>query len=443
MSDDRPQRTTYEQNSPYVTSDANQQQRLTAGLGVVEGFEITAPASEGGLTAEIDAGVAWMGETVAVSSSTVSFESDDTDPRKIVIYVDAAGDIEVAQGDPAPPKPAGKSGRLTYQPVAPPLDGVEAVVLWEGYIPPGATAASDDMFDDRRDESRISVDTVEAAKASVEEAPEAETDVARKVETDALDAAKADTPHDLGGADHTADTLANLNSKVSDADLATDPHGEESHTSEVLHNGQNFDGEDESEFENVSSIELLSGTILNQATEPTDIPQFSQIQQDAVGNITQQEEPEIESAGTLWTRFARPFSFSTTDNIQSGIAVSDGLAFAGSNDNNLYAINTADGTEEWSFSAGSDIQSGIAVSGGLVFAGSDDNNLYAINTADGTEEWSFSAGSAIRSGIAVSGGLVFAGSDDNNLHTKIYLNGSVRTASIISVSDGTEWVTQA
>ena len=219
MSDDRPQRTTYEQNSPYVTSDANQQQRLTAGLGVVEGFEITAPASEGGLTAEIDAGVAWMGETVGVSSATVSFESDDSDPRKIVIYVDGAGDIEVAQGDPAPPKPAGKSGRLTYQPVAPPLDGVEAVVLWEGYIPPGATAASDDMFDDRRDESRISVDTVEAAKASVEEPPEAETDVARKQETDALDAAKADTPHDLAGDDHSADTLANLNTKVSDATL--------------------------------------------------------------------------------------------------------------------------------------------------------------------------------------------------------------------------------
>ena len=254
MSDDRPQRTTYEQNSPYVTSDANQQQRLTAGLGVVEGFEITAPASEGGLTAEIAAGVAWMGETVAVSSATVSFESDDSDPRKIVIYVDGAGDVEVAQGDPAPPKPAGKSGRLTYQPVAPPLDGVEAVVLWEGYIAPGATAASEEMFDDRRDESRISVHAVEAERASVEDAPEASTDVARKQETDALDDAKADTPHDLGGTDHTADTLANLNSKVSDATLddANDARTPEAHS-----------GTHESGGSDVINVAGLSGELAN------------------------------------------------------------------------------------------------------------------------------------------------------------------------------------
>ena len=60
---------------------------------------------------------------------------------------------------------------------------------------------------------------------SVPTAPDNADEVARKEELDG----KADTPHDLGGDDHSEDTLENLNSKVSDADLATDPHGNENH----------------------------------------------------------------------------------------------------------------------------------------------------------------------------------------------------------------------
>ena len=263
----------------------------------------------------------------------------------------------------------------------------------------------------------IDVATLEAVAASVESEPTEPTDVARKTETDALDAAKADTPHDLAGSDHSEDTLANLNSKVSDADLATDPHGnenhdpdfaedphgEESHTAGVLHDGQNFDGQNESVFSNVSSIGLQTGTIATDATDANDIPNFGQLQEAGTENIVQQDEPEVGSEGTLWTRFVNPFSFPTGDSVTSGIEVSDGL----------------------------------------VFAGSDDNNVYAINISDGTEEWSFSTGSFVQSGITVSVGLVFAGSFDDNLYARVYINGSPRRSSIISVSDGDNWVTQA
>jgi len=63
--------------------------------------------------------------------------------------------------------------------------------------------------------SNLTVDDVTATTASVSTAPTASDDVARKTEVDA----KADTPHALGGADHSSDTLANLNGKVSDATL--------------------------------------------------------------------------------------------------------------------------------------------------------------------------------------------------------------------------------
>ena len=61
--------------------------------------------------------------------------------------------------------------------------------------------------------------TMYLTAASVEEAPSESTDVARNAEISALDAAKADTPHAIGGDDHGSSTLAALNGKVSDATL--------------------------------------------------------------------------------------------------------------------------------------------------------------------------------------------------------------------------------
>ena len=78
--------------------------------------------------------------------------------------------------------------------------------------------------------SNLTVDDVTATTASVSTAPSASDDVARKTEVDA----KADTPHALGGADHGADTLANLNGKVSDATLddAADPRDPTTHSTD-------------------------------------------------------------------------------------------------------------------------------------------------------------------------------------------------------------------
>ena len=70
---------------------------------------------------------------------------------------------------------------------------------------------------------------------SVPTAPVNADEVARKQEIDG----KADTPHDLGGGDHSADTLENLNSKVSDATLddTDDPREPEAHSDTHENNG--------------------------------------------------------------------------------------------------------------------------------------------------------------------------------------------------------------
>ena len=59
----------------------------------------------------------------------------------------------------------------------------------------------------------------------------------------------------------------------------------------------------------------------------------------------------------------------------------------------------------------------VSPGGATVFAGSGDHNLYAIDTATGTQRWKFATGGWVRSGPAVSpdGATVYVGSDDHNL----------------------------
>jgi len=77
-------------------------------------------------------------------------------------------------------------------------------------------------------------------------------------------------------------------------------------------------------------------------------------------------------------------------------------AFAGSNDNNVYALDKSDGSQLWSFATGDDVDSGIAVDDTAVYAGSDDNNVYGIDKSDGSQIWSFTTGDNVRSGIGLS-----------------------------------------
>jgi len=65
--------------------------------------------------------------------------------------------------------------------------------------------------------------------------------------------------------------------------------------------------------------------------------------------------------------------------------------FIGSNDNKVYALYAATGTEKWSFVTGGQVYSSPAVSpdGATIFIGSYDNKVYALYASTGTEKWSF------------------------------------------------------
>jgi outer membrane protein assembly factor BamB len=135
--------------------------------------------------------------------------------------------------------------------------------------------------------------------------------------------------------------------------------------------------------------------------------------------------------------------------MQSSPAVVNGIAYVGSRDGKLYAIQAATGTKLWEFQTGSfvesspaivdnvvyfgsnedfmlwmpvvndmelprslPIKSSPAVADGRIYFGSDDYSIYALNADNGKELWRFATGDVIQSSPVVANGLVYVGSWD-------------------------------
>jgi hypothetical protein len=110
--------------------------------------------------------------------------------------------------------------------------------------------------------------------------------------------------------------------------------------------------------------------------------------------------------------------------IKSSPTVSDGTVYVGSNDENLYAVDTASGTKEWVFETGGAVRSSPTVWNGTVYAGSGDSNLYAIDAVSGSKDWAFGAKNGIYSSPTVMANRVYVGSDDDTLYAVDAVTGS-------------------
>jgi outer membrane protein assembly factor BamB len=96
--------------------------------------------------------------------------------------------------------------------------------------------------------------------------------------------------------------------------------------------------------------------------------------------------------------------------------VSDGVAYFGSMDKSLYAVDAATGEERWKFGTGGFLPSSSdtdgwgsppTVAGGVVYSTSVDGNLYAVDAKTGNERWAFDAGGPLVRSPAVADGLVY------------------------------------
>lgn len=109
--------------------------------------------------------------------------------------------------------------------------------------------------------------------------------------------------------------------------------------------------------------------------------------------------------------------------------IADGVVYAanfGGTDNKLVALGAADGTQLWTFQTPTraDLRS-PAVGGGLVYTVSGDGNLYALDTATGTERFHTATGGPVTAAPALASGVVYVASHDFNVYAVDAASGRV------------------
>ena len=119
--------------------------------------------------------------------------------------------------------------------------------------------------------------------------------------------------------------------------------------------------------------------------------------------------PRSQDVQPKWT-------FKCEDEIRSSPRVADSMLFVGCYDNNLYAIDTRDGSFIWKTATDAGIASTPCVHEDTVLIGSEDGALYAVSRQTGHVRWSCPTNGAIRSSPRVEYGHVFFGSDDGGLY---------------------------
>lgn len=100
---------------------------------------------------------------------------------------------------------------------------------------------------------------------------------------------------------------------------------------------------------------------------------------------------------------------------QTELAVVGGIAYLGTSDGELHALDVATGQRRWSRRLSSTgLRSAPTVAAGVVYIGDDDGTIYAIDAHSGAQQWRARVGT-LRSSPAVIAGVVYVGSNDGAL----------------------------
>ena len=110
------------------------------------------------------------------------------------------------------------------------------------------------------------------------------------------------------------------------------------------------------------------------------------------------------------------WSFECEDEVRGTPLVHQGGLYIGCYDNNLYALNAADGTFQWKYATDGGIVSRPAVYDGNIYFGSEDQRLHVVSARTGKVVWTYFTEGPIHSSPRIAEGHVFIGSDDHRLH---------------------------
>ncbi len=110
------------------------------------------------------------------------------------------------------------------------------------------------------------------------------------------------------------------------------------------------------------------------------------------------------------------WSFKCEDEIRSTPLINQGSVYVGCYDNNLYALNAADGKFLWKYASDGGIVSRPVAHEGNIYFGSEDMRLHSISARTGKVVWTYFTAGKIHSSPRIAEGHIFIGSDDHGLH---------------------------
>ena len=111
----------------------------------------------------------------------------------------------------------------------------------------------------------------------------------------------------------------------------------------------------------------------------------------------------------LWT-----YTVGNVKGLYPAPCVADGVVYASSLDNNVYALNATTGALIWKVLAGASTTP--AVANGMIYTGTTGGTLIALSADTGTLRWHFTTGGLISSSPAVANGVVVDSSWDGNVY---------------------------
>jgi outer membrane protein assembly factor BamB len=126
---------------------------------------------------------------------------------------------------------------------------------------------------------------------------------------------------------------------------------------------------------------ILLLTVLAAAIAPAAFPQNMFRGNPAHTGVYDTEGPR-QLKGVKW-------AFQTGGPVVSSPTVIDGVAYVGSDDKLLHAVDVATGKEKWKFATEGIVRSTPAVATGVVYFGSYDGVFYAVDAASGQLKWKF------------------------------------------------------
>ena len=126
---------------------------------------------------------------------------------------------------------------------------------------------------------------------------------------------------------------------------------------------------------------ILLLTVLATAIAPAAFPQNMFRGNPAHTGVYDTEGPR-QLKGVKW-------AFQTGGPVVSSPTVVDGVAYVGSDDKLLHAVDVATGKEKWKFATEGIVRSTPAVATGVVYFGSYDGVFYAVDAASGQLKWKF------------------------------------------------------